>query len=285
MGAPLIAVAAGFPRLPCYNRLMANRERTYSTHAIVLRRRDHADADRLLTVFTAADGKREFLAKGVRKTASRKAGYLEPFAHTVLQIADGRTWDVITEASMVEAHRHLRNDLESIGRAAYLCELVDRFSSEHDENRPLWELITATLRLLDGIAGHEIPGDPQTLMRWFEMNLLSVAGFQPELFNCLECGAELIPVINFLCLAEGGVFCPACGARRSDVEPLDVDTLKVMRYIQNNNWITLATLKVREPVMRRVESVLQRYLTLLLERQLRSTDFLRRLQHLPSPGE
>jgi DNA repair protein RecO (recombination protein O) len=114
-------------------------------------------------------------------------------------------------------------------------------------------------------------------MRWFEMNLLSVAGFQPELFNCLECGAELTPVVNFLCLTEGGVFCPACGARRNDVEPLDVDTLKVMRYIQNNSWITLATLKVRVPVMRRVESV--------LERQLRSTDFLRRLQHLPSPGE
>ena len=53
---------------------MPTRNRIRSTHALVLRRRDINDADRVLTVLTPRDGKLELIAKGVRKTNSRKAG-------------------------------------------------------------------------------------------------------------------------------------------------------------------------------------------------------------------
>ena len=76
---------------------MANRIRSSSTRAVILRRRDHGDADRILTVYTPQLGKQEFIAKGIRKTTSRKAGHLELFAHTALQVADARTWPIITE--------------------------------------------------------------------------------------------------------------------------------------------------------------------------------------------
>ena len=128
---------------------MAERTRVRSTHVLVLRRRDVADADRLLTVLTPSEGKIELLAKGVRKTVSRKAGHLEPFTHAHVMVAQARTWDLITEATTVESFRHLRENLDAIGQAAYACELVDAFSDSGDENRPLWELALFVLRELD----------------------------------------------------------------------------------------------------------------------------------------
>lgn len=106
---------------------------------------------------------------------------------------------------------------------------------------------------------------------------MSLTGFQPQFFHCLDCAKTLEPAINFLSLQEGGVFCPECAGRRNDVEAIDVDTLKMLRFFQSQGWAAIAPVGVRPPILRRVESVLNRYLIVVLERQLRSTHFLRRL--------
>lgn len=266
---------------------MAERTRVRSTHVLVLRRRDVADADRLLTVLTPGEGKIELLAKGVRKTVSRKSGHLEPFTHAHVMVAQARTWDLITEATTVESFRRLRENLDAIGQASYACELVDAFSDSGDENRPLWELALFVLRELDeaaagidpavGAAADELSPN---LLRWFDLHLLSLAGFQPQFFNCLGCSAPLEPGVNFFSLSEGGIFCPRCGALRSDVEAIPVDALKVLRYFQSQPWPEVRRLSVRPAVARHVDTLLQRYISHVLERRLRSTDFLRRLEYV-----
>ncbi|MBW7881184.1 MAG: DNA repair protein RecO [Caldilineaceae bacterium] len=259
---------------------MTTRERVRTTHALILRRRDVHDADRLLTVLTPRDGKQELLAKGARKTMSRKAGHLELFTHAALVVAQGRTWDIVTEAQTIESFRHLRQELHAIGAASYVCELVDCFSESDDDNQPVWDLALAVLRELDAAAQQPAETVPPNLLRWFDLQLLSLAGFQPQLFACVACETALEPALNFVSLAAGGVFCPRCAAHRDDVEPLDADTLKVLRFMQSHPWPEVSRVNVRPPILRRVESLLQRYLIIVLERHLKSADFLRRLQHL-----
>lgn len=259
---------------------MTERTRVRSTHVLVLRRRDVADADRLLTVLTPSEGKIELLAKGVRKTASRKAGHLEPFTHAHVMVAQGRTWDLITEATTVESFRYLRENLDAIGWAAYIGELLDSFSDNGDENRPLWEMALFALRQLDDAAANTPALLPSNLLRWFDLHLLSLAGFQPQFFQCLACDVEILPGANFFSLNEGGVFCPRCGPLRSDVEPIAVDVLKVLRYMQSQPWSEVNRLQVRHAVGQQVDALLLRYLTHVLERRVRSVDFLRRLEHV-----
>lgn len=254
---------------------MAERERIRSTHALVLRRRDVNDADRVLTVLTPSDGKLELIAKGVRKTTSRKAGHLELFVHTALLVAQGRTWDIITEVQTVESFRHVRENLEAIAAASYVSELIDGFAEMGDDVRPIWDLALFVLRELDAAAAQGAL--PASLLPWFDLHLLSLTGFQPQFFRCLNCEKALEPTLNFLALHEGGVLCPACAVSRNDVEALDVDTLKLLRFLQSQPWLAVAPVAVRTPVLRRVESILNRYLIIILERQVRSTLFLRRL--------
>lgn len=260
-----------------------NRTRVQRTHAVVLRRRDYREADRILTVLTPRDGKHEWIAKGIRKTSSRKAGHLELFTHTAVLVAQARTWDIVTEASMVESFRHLRLDLDHIACAAYACELIDSFTQADDESGPLWELLLTVLRALDENAQtvlNDEPGfDLQLLMRWFELHLLSVTGFQPQLFRCMGSGEPLQPETNYLSILEGGVFGPAFH-ERSDVEPIEVDVLKVLRFLQRNGWSDVRGLSVKTQTMRRAENILYRMLLMILERQLKSVDFLRKLKQM-----
>jgi len=271
------------------------RQRTYRTHAVVLKRRDHSDADRLLTLFTPNDGKIELLAKGIRKTTSRKAGHLELFSHPSLLVAQARSWDIITEAATVESFRYIRENLDTFGHAAYACELVDCFAKADDENLQLWDLLLLALRWLDHYSAEQIQTDQAAegeqasvsasfdvnlLMRWFELQLLAINGFQPEFFRCLTSGEPLKEETNYLSTSEGGVYSPEFGQNREDVEPLEPDVLKILRFLQGNSWAEAHKLSVRPTTMLRIENILYRLILVILERQLKSVDFLRKLRRM-----
>ena len=120
-------------------------------------------------------------------------------------MARGRGLDLITQAETIEAHRQLREDLWRSSWAYYVCELADAFTQFDDPDEPTFDLLLETLHRLDR-------GDELALVtRYFEVHLLALAGFQPQLFHCLECGALLKPEINYLSLERGGALCPAHG--------------------------------------------------------------------------
>ncbi len=247
-------------------------ERLYRTDSIILRRADFGEADRLITVFTPERGKLRLLAKGVRKTNSRKAGHVELFMLTDMLVAQGRTWDIISQAEVVESYRGLREDLDKTSHGYYLAELLDRFTEEHDPNGPLFELLAVTLaRLSHGL-------DPFLALRYFELHLLSLTGFQPQLYFCLACNEALEPVDNYFHFADGGALCPEHGQMRPQAELLPLGVLKVLRFLQSEPWEKVAKLQLTPATRQQVESLLLGYITFLLERQLKSVDFIRRLR-------
>ncbi|MCS6911433.1 MAG: DNA repair protein RecO, partial [Anaerolineales bacterium] len=127
---------------------MPIRERTYRTEAIVLRRKDIGEADRILTLLTPERGKVRVVAKGIRKPRSRKAGHLELFTRTHLLIAAGRDLDIVTQAQLADAHQPIREDLVRGAYAAYAVELMDRFTPEQQESPELYNLLAAMLAWL-----------------------------------------------------------------------------------------------------------------------------------------
>src|SRR5512141_2117766 len=125
------------------------RQRLYRVSAIVLKRRDSGEADRLLTVLARERGKLTLLAKGVRRPASRKAGHIEPFTYVDLLVARSHGVDLVTQAETRAAHRRLREDLWRNSWAFYVVELADAFTQEGDPNELAFDLLLETLDRLD----------------------------------------------------------------------------------------------------------------------------------------
>ncbi len=245
----------------------SGRERLYRVEAVVLKRRDMGEADRLLTCFTRERGKLILLGKGIRKTASRKAGHLELFAQARLLVAKGRTWDIVTQAEAADVFLPLREDLERTSYAYYVAELLDRMTQEQDENAAMFDLLLATLGRLASA------GDLRLPTRYYELHLLELAGFRPELFHCLGCGEEIRPEVNYFQKASGGLYCPRC--ENAGAHAVSLPALKVLRYMQTREYALVDGLRLSEPVQRELEDMLYHYLTYVLEQNLKSASFLR----------
>jgi len=249
-----------------------SRDRLFRTEAIVLRRHDFGEADRLLTLLTPNHGKIRAIAKGARKPQSRKTGHVELFMRTRMLFARGRTLDIVTQAELVEAYRPLREDLVRVTYASHLVELLDRFTVENDAHPELYHLLADALGWLA-----ETP-DLLLTARFVELRLLGLVGFQPRLFQCAHCQEIIEARDQFFSADLGGVLCPDCQRADPRAEPISLAALKVLRFLQTHPYATVVRLKVRRALHTELETLMFGYLQHLLERRLQSADFLRRLR-------
>jgi DNA repair protein RecO (recombination protein O) len=251
---------------------MASRFRSHRVEAVVLRRQNMGEADRLLWVFSRSLGKKRAMAKGVRKMRSRKAGHLEPFTRVSLLLAEGRDLYIITQAEAIDLYLNLRTDLERLGYAAYVVELLDRFTYEEGENQGLYRLLVDTLSRLDQSS------QPAFAVRYYEVRLLDLIGFRPHLFHCASCSEAIQPEDQFFSAQDGGVLCPTCGRGRSGVRPISVEGLRVLRHMQRSTFKQAQRLALKDEVDLEVEQIMHHYVTYLLERSLNTPNFLRRVK-------
>lgn len=248
------------------------RERTYRTEAIVLKRTDFGEADRLLTLFGRDVGKFKAIAKGARKPQSRKTGHVELFTRSNLFLASGREIDIVTQAETVEAYAALREDLVRTTYASYAVELLDRFTVEEDRNLAQYELLANAL-------GWFADGDDLLLTaRYYELRLLSATGFQPRLFNCVSCGEAIEEQDQYFSPELGGLLCPDCRAADRKALRISAVAVKVLRYLQTRPYDTVSQLTLKRPLLHEVETINHAYLTYILERNLKSVEFLHRLR-------
>ena len=110
--------------------------------------------------------------------------------------------------------------------------------------------------------------------RWFELALLDAMGFRPELGRCLECGATIEPEGNAYSPVGGGAICPQCAHAAHGARPVSADALKVMRHLQRSPLVGVLRLRLPSAVHREVERLLHATVSAVLERELRSRDFL-----------
>lgn len=168
---------------------------------IVLRSYPFGESHKVVILASPARGKIRTVAKGVRKTKSRFGGRLEPFTHVEVVLYEGRDLDIITQVEVMEAYPRLRTDLEAVGAASTMAEVVDHVAHEDE---PLTSVFLALRRGLLALEAGE--RGPDVLSRF----LLAVAdglGLAPALSDCAVCGRD---DPHRFSLSAGGAVCEAC---------------------------------------------------------------------------
>lgn len=252
---------------------MAGAERSFRTPALILRRFDLGEADRVLTILTPTHGKMEVIAKGARKLTNPRTGHVELFTRADMLINTGRDLGIVVQAEMTAPNIPLRDDLERGGSAGYAAEIADRFvSSGEIYPKALFELLDITFaRISDD-------SDPRLAVRYYEMHLLNLVGFRPELNECVIGHEPVLAQDQYFSYAEGGVICPRDAIRGTSHVPLSMLTLKLMRHMQRSRYDAVRGLTVPPALHDDVERVLVGYISYLLERRPHSADLLRRLR-------
>ena len=246
------------------------RPRTYKTRGVVLRHAPLGEADRILTLCTHDRGKVRAVARGVRRTKSRLSGHLEPLTHVRVSVAEGRDLDHLGEVETLHSFRALREDLALMSVAVHLCELVDRFTAEGSPAPEILDLLLTAMTLLE--AGESSP----MLVCAFQVKVLGYSGFGPEVQRCAHCRSELDPDDHVFSSAAGGILCPSCkvGAE-GPLLSVSMNAIKVLRYLQRQSIRRATSLSVSSELLGQVERLLTAYVTHVLERDLKSAEFMK----------
>jgi DNA repair protein RecO (recombination protein O) len=244
------------------------RERLYRTEAVVLRRHDFGEADRMLTLYTPGLGKIRVLAKGVRKPRSRKAGHVELFTHNRLLIAKGRSLDIVTQADTINTFLALRTELSRTSCGYYVAELVDKFTEEREENGRVFDLLVQTLAWLGEAE------DTDLVLRYFELRLLDYVGYRPQLLQCVSCKRSVGSTAARFSPAQGGILCRECARVERGGRDVPAPVLGTLRHLQTKGYSQCRGLSVNEQAHYELQNTMRQYIIYLLERGLKSADFL-----------
>jgi len=143
--------------------------RGYKTEGIVIKRINFAETDRILIIFSKHYGKIKVIAKGARRTKSRKGGNLELFNHLQLFIQPTRGFDILTEIKVIETFAKLRQNLKLVVQAFQIAEALDKLTPEKQASRCLFELFQTSLC--------DLNQGKEGVVKCFEIALLKELGF------------------------------------------------------------------------------------------------------------
>ncbi|MBI2831088.1 MAG: DNA repair protein RecO [Chloroflexi bacterium] len=245
-----------------------SRPRTYQTEAIIIRKTRLAEADRILTLYTPHLGKIQAVARGVRRPRSKMAGHLELLTHSLVSFASGRNLDTVTGSQTINSFMVLKSDLWLTSCALYAAEMTDQFTADATENYPLFQLLLDTMgRLCQG-------GNSDLALHYFQLHLLEAVGYRPQFQECITCRSPLEPVVNYFCSSSGGMLCPKCSRNQYLARQLSVNALKVLRFLQGNDFCVASKLKLNRELSQEIEMTLRDYVKYLLERSSKSAAWM-----------
>lgn len=226
----------------------------------------YGEADLILTLFGRKTGKISVIAKGVRKTQSRIRGAVQLFSMGDFLLYKGKSLYTVTQCQIDEPFMSLRQDLFKFAYASYCTEIIRELIPEEEVNMPAFGLLTEVFQLMSS-------SREELAARMFDVRMLGLSGYQPQLSCCVRCGGPL-PETPFFSHMDGGVIC--CGERKGI--PVGRDTLAVMRCLTDKNSGTVSRLKPSHKNYQEMERVLKNYWEYILEKKLMSVEFIEKMR-------
>lgn len=241
-----------------------------TTRGLVLREAKYKESDKILTILTETDGKISAKARGVQRTRSKIAAASQLLSFSDFTFFGSRGKWTINEAESLEQFRALRGDIELLALGSYIAELLEAVANE-DVPEP--EILQLGLNALYALSNRLCP--PAQVKAAFELRLMSLAGYRPQLDECAGCGRRE-PESGRLFPEHGELFCPECravGGLRMDRSVIDA-----MRYILDADPRRVFAFRLPEAELRALGGVTEAYALYELDRAFGSLDYYKKLR-------
>jgi len=246
---------------------------SHHSRAIVLRWRPYGESDKIATFLTEDFGKLTGIAKGAKNSRRRFANSLEPLARVRVRFRQKPTASLaFLESSELLTSTAAFSDPSRFAYGSYLAELADQLTLEDDPVRSLYALLDEALTALE-------QGPATTaLLRGFELQLLTRAGFEPQLDRCTRCGRPWIEGESAaLSVSHGTLSCGPCRREEDGTVPIEP---AVLPHLTELKVLPLAACRERGlgGLAREASQLTGHLLALHLSRPLRSIKLIEQLQ-------
>ena len=247
---------------------------SHKTEAIVIQSMDFGERDKLITFLTKKFGKLKGIAKGAKNSKKRFSGTLEIFSHVSLDffVKENLGLARIESVSLIEPFSKINESIEKVTYGSYFVELVNEMVGEREENKAIFTLLLYFLRLLNREKICE------EYLRIYEVRLLTLLGYQPQLDKCIICQGEIgLKVQNWFSLKRGGVVCPTCHKGIEDL-PISLGTSRVMKAARSYPLSKITRIKFTAQALKESRQILSNFVEYQLGKRLKSLQFLEQMK-------
>lgn len=237
----------------------------------MLREVRYKEADRILTLLSADEGKLTAKARGALRKSSRTGAATQQLTYAEMTLFFNKGKWTVNEASVLESFDGLRTDLEAFALGSFFAECLEALSVEE---QPEAELVQLGLNSLYALSRRLC--DARLIKAAFELRLMCLSGYAPDLSACAACGEE--PEDPVFHPTEGRVYCRAC-PREGGTLALGAEALAAMRYIATAPAKKLFSFSLSEEGTQRLAAVTEQYLLRQTERRFGTLEYYKQIRN------
>lgn len=223
----------------------------YRALGFILTKENVREADQLFSIYTKDSGKVKILARAIRKITSKLRSGIDLFYLSEIEFIQGRNYKTLIDAAAIKKYKAIRQNLETMEIAQRISKSADVLIKGQEKDERIFNLLIDVFNLqLTSIVYH-----------YFFWTLVSLLGYQIDLYRCSKCGEELSPKIMNFSPEYKGIICLKCSddsiKNKVIIFP---ETVKILRIIQQGRRDILDKLKIENKYLGQLDRAAETYL-------------------------
>lgn len=239
-----------------------------TTDGIILKEVKTGESDRILTILTREQGVVSAVAKHSLRLKNKLSSATGLLTWADLTLFPGKSLYTIDEAQSRKVFFELRENMQSLALAMYMAEISAVLAPEGEYAGPYLDFLILGLDELCK-AKH-----PATLVKSaFELRIMAMAGYMPDLVGCRECG-QYESAAFYFDIENGELLCADCCPAEGKAPNLSLGALSAMRHILFSQPEKIYAFSLGKENLKVLNRVTDAFLQYYLDRPLKSYDFL-----------
>ena len=242
----------------------------FATDAIVTHSFNYGESDKIVTFFTRDFGKVKGIAKGARRSKKRFQNALSLFSHLRLVFFD-REGSGLARAQgcdILNSFPKIREDLKRIVYGSYFLEMVNEMAGEREAHAEAFDLVLSFLKTLEEAE----PREEQ--LRAFEIRMLTIFGYQPNLKMCPFCKRDLEALKEapsvFFSIERGTILCRGCSRPADPLIPLSLGTARLIEGVSETELSKVHRFRFTPQALSETRELLPHFISYQLGKELKS---------------
>lgn len=224
------------------------------TEGIVIRAVKYSESDLILTIISRKFGKIGIYAKGAKRVKSPIMSSTQIFALSMFSLSPTSNSFRLQRADLIKNYYKLSSTLDKYYYGSYFMEFSEKVLMDNQTNIKLFDLLKETLDVLEETQNYNL------LRLIFELRALEYIGLKPEVLKCSNCGIIDLGESTKFSISEGGLICKKCNINIKRTIKLDPSTVRLIRYIFQNEIRKSADAKVSEVLIKEARNLIDAYL-------------------------
>ena len=237
-----------------------------NTDGLVLNQTSVGETDTIITVLTRDYGVIRGFVRGAKRIKSSNASGCQPLCYSRFSVFKGRDKYIFDEAEPIELFFKLREDIERLALAQYMCDLARDLAPEQDNAADFLRLILNSLHLLS-IGKYS----PLQIKATYEMRVMGITGYMPNLIACENCGGFESDFMYFD-LQHAVLYCENCKPK-TPVRKVSLGVVTAMRHIIYSELDKLFAFTLPQADMKELSYICENYLLFQTQHKYKTLDF------------